>query len=121
VAHVIPSIRSYWRRSSAERLLARRALVRSEPSESRTINEAAEGWAWFAVLLILAMAAVVIGFAVDQALTANQRAIPLLILGAVEIATAGRLTYSWVRFRRRSVGKTTSDLLRQASTGKEKQ
>lgn len=81
-------------------------MARTEPSESKTVNEAALSWVRYAISFTAVAAAVVVGFAVDQARARSERAVPLLIVAAVDLAMGGRLVYRWWAFRRCVVGAT---------------
>jgi len=98
--------RSYWHCSSAERLLARRAMVRSEVTESKAINDAALEWAGLTVAVLIGVAAVGFGFAVANTIAGNERAIPLFIVAAVPILLAGRIARRYAEFRRLLAGGT---------------
>jgi hypothetical protein len=100
VSKVLILARTYRRCSSAERLMARRALDRSELNGSKAINEAALEWAVLTIAVIIGVAAVVLGFAVANASAGNERAIPLFVVGAVTIAMAGRVVRRYAEFRR---------------------
>lgn len=92
--------RNYRRCSSAERLMARRAMAQSELSESKVINEAALEWAALTISATLGVAAVVMGFVVGNAIAGDERAIPLLVVGVLTIAMAGRTFRRYAEFRR---------------------
>jgi len=96
--------RTYRRCSSAERLMARRALDRSELNESKAINEAALEWAVLSIAVIIGAAAVVLGFALANAIAGDERAIPLFIVGVVTTAMAGRVARRYAELRRLLAG-----------------
>jgi hypothetical protein len=81
-------------------------MVRSEPSESIAINQAALEWAVLTISALIGVAAIVFGFVVANAIAGNERAIPLFIVGVVPIATAGRFLWKYVEFRRLLAGGT---------------
>jgi hypothetical protein len=96
--------RTYRRCSSAERLMARRALDRSELNESKAINEAALEWAVLTITVVIGAAAVVLGFALAYAIAGDERAIPLFIVVVVTIALAGRVARRYAELRRLLAG-----------------
>ncbi len=84
--------------------MARRAMTRSEPNESKTINQAALEWAAFTIAVAIGVAAIVLGFALANAIAGNERAIPLFIVGIVTAAMAGRIVRRYAEFRRLLAG-----------------
>ena len=86
--------------------MARRAMVRSELSESKAINEAALEWARLTIAGLIVVAAVGLGFAVANAAVGNERAIPLFIVGVLPLAMAGQIVRRYAEFRRLLAGGT---------------
>lgn len=90
----------YWRCTRAERAQARHALRYGELSPSAKVNEAASAWAAFLLGVTLGVTATVLGFAIANLISGNQRAIPLLITTVVLLALIGKTTRTTARFWR---------------------
>ena len=75
-------------------------MVRSEPNESKAINQAALEWARLNIAVLLGLAAIGLGLAVAGTIAGNERWIPLYIVGAIPIVMAGRIARRYAEFSR---------------------